>query len=406
MAANQRLPPPPPSSLRIALLSCGEPSTSSAFIAQHGDLCQRLETFLQRTAPVGLGAVPFVSQVYDVTQMVYPTSPGISGTDNVQVEGGIEVFDAIVVAGSTSRPYDDEEWILEVVEYLQRVMAECPDLKLIGIGIGHYIVGATFGTLPDPGSSLITSCENGSSSEKRTDWEPRKRIHQLISSAVFSVRLAARLRLLGERKRSQAPVLGVWGRSESAVNRGMISLRAADILSSSTSSSLPGGASTLTLSSSGDDLNKVNAAERGDSSPEASASPLNSGNANDIAISNAYAGIFTCQGHPELATETARALVDALEGNDVISAKAAEDHRLRESLNEDGERWEDGDGDEVGQVIWRVLLGKDVVVKGEGRERGTRSWGDTYCRRARAIVAFVTMMTGVVWYVQINRTGF
>jgi len=241
---------------------------------------------------------------------------------------------------------------------------------------------------------------------EKDERESRQRIHQLISSAVFSVRLASRLRLLGERKRSQAPVLGVWGRSESAVNRGMINLRAADVLSSSASSSLPGGTPTLTLSSSGDDLNKVSAAERGEGSSEASASPLNSGNANDIAIGNAYAGIFTCQGHPELATEAARALIDALEGNEVISAKAAEDGRLRESLNEDGERWEDGDGDEVGQVIWRVLLGKDVVVKGEGRERATRSWGDTYCRRTRAIVAFVTMIAGVVWYVQINRTGF
>jgi len=55
------------------------------------------------------------------------------------------VFDALLITGSASSPYEDEDWINRLVQYVADTNTNCPKVKMIGICFGHQIIARALG---------------------------------------------------------------------------------------------------------------------------------------------------------------------------------------------------------------------------------------------------------------------
>jgi GMP synthase - Glutamine amidotransferase domain len=80
-----------------------------------------------------------------------PLSSLLTITAHDVVSGGAEAYpdpdtvDAILISGSKHNAFDNDEWIVRLVDYVRDVVQNQPRIKVIGICFGHQIVGRALG---------------------------------------------------------------------------------------------------------------------------------------------------------------------------------------------------------------------------------------------------------------------
>lgn len=83
---------------------------------------QLLEEAATRKCP----HVHIESSDYDVKKLEYPSS--------------LRDFDVIIISGSASSAYDDDEWVHQLNEYIRHVYENEPHIKIFGSCFGHQII--------------------------------------------------------------------------------------------------------------------------------------------------------------------------------------------------------------------------------------------------------------------------
>lgn len=61
----------------------------------------------------------------------------------------LEEIDAILITGSKHNAFDNDEWILTLVEYTRKALEQDRKVKVIGVCFGHQIVGRALGVHVD-----------------------------------------------------------------------------------------------------------------------------------------------------------------------------------------------------------------------------------------------------------------
>jgi GMP synthase-like glutamine amidotransferase len=123
------MPPPP---LRIAILECDTPLKGTR--AKYGGYGNVFKALLDPGADA-LGHPHLSSKqgleltYWDVVQDKYPS---------------LDSIDAILMTGSRYNSFDNTPWILKLVEFTQRVLAQ-NRVRVIGVCFGHQIVGRAMG---------------------------------------------------------------------------------------------------------------------------------------------------------------------------------------------------------------------------------------------------------------------
>jgi GMP synthase-like glutamine amidotransferase len=138
------MPPPP---LRIAILECDTPI--DPFLTQHG----------------GYGGV-FISLLKagaDSLSYTGISSTGISSTSGLEISTfdvvtaqaypTLEDVDGILLSGSKYNSFDNDPWILKLVEFTMMVLRQ-RRVRLIGVCFGHQIIGRALG-------AKVDRCEKG-----------------------------------------------------------------------------------------------------------------------------------------------------------------------------------------------------------------------------------------------------
>lgn len=120
-----------PVPLRIAILECDTPNP--AVFAKHGlysDIFTRLLHSAATTLTPPLDPSSLSLSAYDVvTEQSYPS---------------LDDIDAILITGSKHNSFEDDPWILKLVEFTKAVLAQ-RRVRIVGICFGHQIVGRAMG---------------------------------------------------------------------------------------------------------------------------------------------------------------------------------------------------------------------------------------------------------------------
>jgi GMP synthase-like glutamine amidotransferase len=118
--------------LRVAILSAD--TLMDSIVQEYGDYYRLYTQLLQR----GLQLKGWEREVqletvdFDVVQiMSYPEHP--------------ETFDAFLISGSKSSAYEDEPWILRLIDYVRYLIEKVPTCRLVGICFGHQIICRALG---------------------------------------------------------------------------------------------------------------------------------------------------------------------------------------------------------------------------------------------------------------------
>ncbi|KDR70257.1 hypothetical protein GALMADRAFT_76521 [Galerina marginata CBS 339.88] len=111
---------------RIALLLCG--NLSGAALEQNGGYTDIYARYLAATVPP---AVEYAVDAFDVvSDLAYPNE---------------DQYSSMILTGSAANAYDDAEWIITLVAFIQRIASTKPHIKLIGICFGHQIIARALG---------------------------------------------------------------------------------------------------------------------------------------------------------------------------------------------------------------------------------------------------------------------
>ncbi|KAF9554793.1 class I glutamine amidotransferase-like protein [Agrocybe pediades] len=114
---------------KIALFLCG--NLSGEAYAQNGNYTSIYGRYLQATVPE---SIQYTLDTYDVVhEMAYPS------------EDREDSYNCIMLTGSAASAYENIEWINKLVDYLARIAATKPHIKLIGICFGHQIIARALG---------------------------------------------------------------------------------------------------------------------------------------------------------------------------------------------------------------------------------------------------------------------
>ncbi|GAA5943963.1 putative amidotransferase [Sporobolomyces koalae] len=78
-----------------------------------------------------------IIESYDVVQGVYPS------------EETLKRADGLLLTGSAASAYENDDWIVELVSFVQRLPEINKSLKLIGICFGHQIIARAYGAVTE-----------------------------------------------------------------------------------------------------------------------------------------------------------------------------------------------------------------------------------------------------------------
>ncbi|CAG8052587.1 unnamed protein product [Penicillium salamii] len=101
----------------------------------------------------------------------------------------LEDIDAILLTGSKYNSYDNTPWILRLVEFTKRILAQ-DRVRILGICFGHQIVGRALGTKVGPNDQgwEISVCDMDLTNKgKELFGQDKLRIQQMHQDIVFSV---------------------------------------------------------------------------------------------------------------------------------------------------------------------------------------------------------------------------
>ncbi|KFY45233.1 hypothetical protein V494_01051 [Pseudogymnoascus sp. VKM F-4513 (FW-928)] len=120
-----------PRPLRIAILECDTPPPGVQ--KSHGSYGGLFTALLRDAASSLSPPLPesdLVISAYDVVKEIYPPS--------------LDDFDGILMTGSKHNSFENEPWILKLVEYTKKVLAQ-DRVRIVGVCFGHQIVGRALG---------------------------------------------------------------------------------------------------------------------------------------------------------------------------------------------------------------------------------------------------------------------
>lgn len=119
--------------LRIAVLECDTPM--DAIASRYGTYSRIFSTLLNTAA-----------DKLKYTGLSSKQGLEISGWDIVNGDKypELENIDAILITGSKFNAFDDDQWILRLVEYTKKVLSQ-RRVRIVGICFGHQIVGRAMG---------------------------------------------------------------------------------------------------------------------------------------------------------------------------------------------------------------------------------------------------------------------
>ena len=120
---------PPP--LRLAILSADTP-VPAAHARYHGYFGVFSHLLARAVAPAPLTSILDLSD-YDVVSNPSPSAyPPLS------------TIDAILITGSKHNAFDDDPWIVSLVEFVRKVIAD-GRVRVVGVCFGHQIVARALG---------------------------------------------------------------------------------------------------------------------------------------------------------------------------------------------------------------------------------------------------------------------
>ena len=128
------MPSPP---LRIAILECDTPApaTDSKYKGYGG-----VFTSLLRTA----AASKSLSNPTDASESPLELELTAYDVVNAQTYPSLSSVDAILLSGSKHNSFDNDEWILKLVEFTKQALKD-ERVRVIGVCFGHQIVGRALG---------------------------------------------------------------------------------------------------------------------------------------------------------------------------------------------------------------------------------------------------------------------
>ncbi|VUC25518.1 unnamed protein product [Clonostachys rosea] len=114
----------PPGTIRIAMLNADTPVPN--VVAKRGSYGNIFHDLLVAATSRVAPHMTIESEDFDVVRGEYPRTPSD--------------FDTILVTGSASSSYDDNEWIKRLDSYLLDVYQNYPQVRLFGSCFGHQII--------------------------------------------------------------------------------------------------------------------------------------------------------------------------------------------------------------------------------------------------------------------------
>ncbi|KAF2152556.1 putative class I glutamine amidotransferase [Myriangium duriaei CBS 260.36] len=119
--------------LRIAVLECDTPlkNTQSRYHGYGG-----VFESLLRSGAAALGEETGTTPELNVTKF---------DVVNAEIFPSLEDVDAILLSGSKHNSFDNDTWILKLVEFTKHVLTSQRRVKVIGVCFGHQIIGRALG---------------------------------------------------------------------------------------------------------------------------------------------------------------------------------------------------------------------------------------------------------------------
>ncbi|KAJ4316445.1 hypothetical protein N0V94_005436 [Neodidymelliopsis sp. IMI 364377] len=193
--------------LRIAILQCDTPPPD--VVAQYGAY-DRIFTTLLETAAQGLGLDPkkdlALSAFEVVTKQEYPD---------------LEDVDAVLISGSKHNSFDNDPWILKLVEFTEKLLKQ-NRVRTIGVCFGHQIIGRALGVKvgrSDNGWEISVLPVELTAKGKEIFQQDTLAIHQMHKDIVFEYpegveKLGASPRCLTQGMYQKGRLISVQGHPE------------------------------------------------------------------------------------------------------------------------------------------------------------------------------------------------
>ncbi|KAF9694680.1 hypothetical protein EKO04_007570 [Ascochyta lentis] len=193
--------------LRIAILQCDTPPPD--VVALYGAYDRIFTTLLEKAAE-GLGLDPEkdleLSAFEVVTKQDYPE---------------IENVDAVLISGSKHNSFDNDPWILKLVEFTEKLLKQ-DRVRIIGVCFGHQIVGRAMGVKvgrSDNGWEISVLPVELTAKGKEVFQQDTLAIHQMHKDIVFEYpegveKLGASPRCLTQGMYQKGRLISVQGHPE------------------------------------------------------------------------------------------------------------------------------------------------------------------------------------------------
>ncbi|KAH9919503.1 class I glutamine amidotransferase-like protein [Epithele typhae] len=122
--------------VRIAVLKCDTPNP--AVLAAYGDYRAIFSTLFEKSLQAFKASAPGTENVEFVVDDFHVR-------DDMKYPNNIDLYDAVLLTGSSASAYENLEWINKLVEFVRFVATDRPNVRLIGICFGHQIIARALG---------------------------------------------------------------------------------------------------------------------------------------------------------------------------------------------------------------------------------------------------------------------